>query len=114
MTRDPDYFLNNMKNYGSLFLGAAHQRRLWRQGDRHQPHAADQEERRATPAACGSASSSRPAPIRRCLTDEASAKIGEFCSRLCMLEGFAGHAEQANIRVRRYGGRNVPYAQAAE
>ena len=43
MTRDPDYFLDNMKNYGSLFLGAAHQRRLWRQGDRHQPHAADQE-----------------------------------------------------------------------
>ena len=36
--------------------------------------------------------------------------IGERCSRLCMLEGFAGHAEQANIRVRRYGGRNVPYA----
>jgi len=40
--------------------------------------------------------------------------IGEVCSRLCILEGFSGHAEQANIRVRRYGGRNVPYAQAAE
>ena len=38
--------------------------------------------------------------------------IGEYCSRLCMLEGFAGHAEQANIRVRRYGGRNIPYATA--
>src|SRR5206468_553979 len=48
------------------------------------------------------------------LTDAASAMIGEYCSRLCMLEGFAGHAEQANVRVRRYGGRNVPYAQAAE
>ena len=46
-------------------------------------------------------------------TDEASAMIGEYCSRLCMLEGFAGHAEQANIRVRRYGGRNIPYATAA-
>jgi len=47
---------------------------------------------------------------QRILTDEASAKIGEYCSRLCMLEGFAGHAEQANIRVRRYGGRNIePY-----
>ena len=43
MTRDPDVFLNGMKNYGSLFLGPAHQCRLWRQGDRHQPHAADQE-----------------------------------------------------------------------
>ena len=39
--------------------------------------------------------------------------IGEFCSRLCMLEGFVGHAEQANIRVRRYGDRNVPYGAAA-
>ena len=45
MTRDPDYFLNNMKNYGSLFLGSRDQRRLWRQGDRHEPHAADQEGR---------------------------------------------------------------------
>jgi sulfopropanediol 3-dehydrogenase len=33
---------------------------------------------------------------------------------LCMLEGFVAHAEQANVRVRRYGGRNVPYAHAAE
>ena len=40
--------------------------------------------------------------------------IGEYCSRLCVLEGFLGHAEQANVRVRRYGGRNVPYATAAE
>ena len=46
-------------------------------------------------------------------TDAASAMIGEYCSRLSMLEGFAGHAEQANVRVRRYGGRNVPYATGA-
>jgi sulfopropanediol 3-dehydrogenase len=51
---------------------------------------------------------------QKVLTDEASAKIGEVCSRLCVLEHFLGHAEQANIRVRRYGGRNVPYATAAE
>jgi sulfopropanediol 3-dehydrogenase len=48
------------------------------------------------------------------LTDEASTMIGEYCSRLCALEGFAGHGEQANIRVRRYGGKNVPYAGKAE
>ena len=66
MTRDPDFFLANMTNYGSLFLGAAHQCRLWRQGDRHQSHAADQEERALHRRACGWASSSRPAPIRRC------------------------------------------------
>ena len=46
-------------------------------------------------------------------TDAASAMIGEYCSRLSMLEGFAGHAEQANVRVRRYGGRNIPYATGA-
>ena len=51
---------------------------------------------------------------QKVLTDEASALIGEYCSRLCILEGFSGHAEQANVRVRRYGGRNVAYAQAAE
>jgi sulfopropanediol 3-dehydrogenase len=51
---------------------------------------------------------------QRVTTDEASAMIGEKCSRLCMLEGFVGHAEQANVRVRRYGQRNVPYATAPE
>ena len=50
---------------------------------------------------------------QKVLTDEASSKIGEYCSRLCALEGFSGHGEQANIRVRRYGGRNIkPYAAA--
>jgi sulfopropanediol 3-dehydrogenase len=51
---------------------------------------------------------------QKVLTDEASAMIGKYCSRLCMLEGFVAHAEQANIRLRRYGGVNVPYAQAAQ
>jgi len=46
--------------------------------------------------------------------DEAAAMVGEYGSRLCMLEGFVGHAEQCNIRVRRYGGKNVPYGEAAE
>jgi len=48
------------------------------------------------------------------VTDEASALIGGYCSRLCLLEGFVGHAEQANVRVRRYGGQNVPYGEAAQ
>ena len=50
----------------------------------------------------------------RIVTDEASAMIGEYCSRLCALEGFAGQGEQANIRVRRYGHREVPYAGKVE
>ena len=48
------------------------------------------------------------------MTDEAATLIGEYGSRLCMLEGFVGHAEQCNIRVRRYGGKNVPYGEAAD
>jgi sulfopropanediol 3-dehydrogenase len=51
---------------------------------------------------------------QRVLTDEAAAEIGAYCSRLCMLEGFVGHAEQANLRVRSYGRRKVGYGQAAE
>ena len=47
-------------------------------------------------------------------TDAAAAELGERCSRLCMLEGFVGHAEQANLRARRYGGRNIPYGSAAK
>jgi sulfopropanediol 3-dehydrogenase len=46
-------------------------------------------------------------------SDAASAMIGEYGSRLSMLEGFVGHAEQANVRVRRYGGRNIPYGTGA-
>jgi sulfopropanediol 3-dehydrogenase len=51
---------------------------------------------------------------QRVLTDEASALIGAYASRLCHMEGFVGHAEQANIRVRRFGRRNVGYATAVE
>ncbi len=50
---------------------------------------------------------------QRVTTDEAAAKIGAYGSRLCMLEGFVGHAEQCNVRVRRYGGQNVGYGQPA-
>ena len=51
---------------------------------------------------------------RRVLTDSVSAMIGASCSRLCMLEGFVGHAEQANVRIRRFGGRNIPYGGEAD
>lgn len=50
--------------------------------------------------------------FQRVLTCEASVLIGFYGSRLCALKGMAGHGEQANIRVRRCGGREVPYAGA--
>ena len=51
---------------------------------------------------------------QRVLTDDASAGLGRTALRLCALEGFTGHGEQANIRVRRYGGGNIPYGAAAQ
>ena len=113
MTRDPDYFLNNMKNYGSLFLGP---RTNVAYGDKviGTNHTLPTKKAARYTGGLWVGKFLKTCTYQRVLTDEASAKIGEVCSRLCMLEGFVAHAEQANIRVRRYGGRNVPYGQAVE
>ena len=113
MTRDPDYFLNNMTNYGALFLGA---RTNVAYGDKviGTNHTLPTKKNARFTGGLWVGKFLKTCTYQRVLTDEASAKIGEVCSRLCVLEGFLGHAEQANIRVRRYGGRNVPYATAAE
>ena len=113
MTKDPDYFLANMKNYGALFLGP---RTNVAYGDKviGTNHTLPTKKNARFTGGLWVGKFLKTCTYQRVLTDEASAKIGEVCSRLCILEGFSGHAEQANIRVRRYGGRNVPYAQAAE
>jgi sulfopropanediol 3-dehydrogenase len=113
MTKDPDYFLNNMRNYGALFLGP---RTNVAYGDKviGTNHTLPTKKNARFTGGLWVGKFMKTCTYQRVLTDEASAKIGEVCSRLCILEGFSGHAEQANIRVRRYGGRNVPYAQAAE
>ena len=113
MTRDPDYFLLNMKNYGSLFLGP---RTNVAYGDKviGTNHTLPTKKNARFTGGLWVGKFLKTCTYQKVLTDEASAMIGEYCSRLCVLEGFLGHAEQANIRVRRYGGRNVPYAQAAE
>ena len=113
MTRDPDVFLNGMKNYGSLFLGP---RTNVAYGDKviGTNHTLPTRKAARYTGGLWVGKFLKTCTYQKVLTDEASAMIGEYCSRLCMLEGFTGHAEQANVRVRRYGGRNVPYAQAAE
>src|SRR5215208_1713570 len=113
MTRDPDVFLNGMKNYGSLFLGP---RTNVAYGDKviGTNHTLPTKKNARFTGGLWVGKFLKTCTYQKVLTDEASAMIGEYCSRLCMLEGFTGHAEQANVRVRRYGGRNVPYAQAAE
>ncbi|HLL26624.1 MAG TPA: histidinol dehydrogenase [Xanthobacteraceae bacterium] len=113
MTGDPDYFLNNMKNYGSLFLGP---RTNVAYGDKviGTNHTLPTKKAARYTGGLWVGKFLKTCTYQKVLTDEASALIGEYCSRLCILEGFSGHAEQANVRVRRYGGRNVAYAQAAE
>ena len=113
MTRDPDYVLQNLQNYGSLFLGA---RTNVAYGDKVIGTNHTLPTRRAARYTGGLwvGKFLKTCTYQKVLTDQASAQIGEVCSRLCILEGFAGHAEQANVRVRRYGGRNVAYAAAAE
>lgn len=113
MTRDPDYFLNHMTNYGALFLGP---RTNVAYGDKviGTNHTLPTRKAARYTGGLWVGKFLKTVTYQRVLTDEASAKIGEYCSRLCMLEGFSGHAEQANVRVRRYGRRNVPYASAAE
>ncbi|KQU49819.1 histidinol dehydrogenase [Sphingomonas sp. Leaf339] len=113
MTRDPDYFLTNMTNYGALFLGP---RTNVAYGDKviGTNHTLPTKKAARYTGGLWVGKFLKTCTYQRVTSDAASAMIGEYCSRLCALEGFAGHGEQANVRVRRYGGRNVPYAGRAE
>jgi sulfopropanediol 3-dehydrogenase len=113
MTRDPDYFLQHMTNYGALFLGP---RTNVAYGDKviGTNHTLPTKKAARYTGGLWVGKFLKTCTYQKVLTDEASAMVGGYCSRLCALEGFAGHGEQANIRVRRYGGRNVPYAGRVE
>jgi sulfopropanediol 3-dehydrogenase len=113
MTRDPEYFLRNMKNYGALFLGP---RTNVAYGDKviGTNHTLPTGKTARYTGGLWVGKFIKTCTYQKVLTDQASAAIGEYCSRLCVLEGFYGHAEQANIRVRRYGGRKVAYGSAVQ
>lgn len=113
MTSDPDYFLHNMKNYGALFLGP---RTNVAFGDKviGTNHTLPTNKAARYTGGLWVGKFLKTCTYQRILSDEASAMVGAYGSRLCLMEGFAGHAEQANIRVRRYGGKNVGYAMPAE
>ncbi|MDO8533543.1 MAG: histidinol dehydrogenase [Xanthobacteraceae bacterium] len=112
MTKDPDYFLANMTSYGALFLGP---RTNVAFGDKVIGTNHTLPTRKAAHYTGGLwvGKFLKTCTYQKVLTNEASDLIGRYCSRLCILEGFSAHAEQANVRVRRYGGRNVDYAQPA-
>ncbi|OCJ17261.1 histidinol dehydrogenase [Rhizobium sp. AC44/96] len=113
MTSDDDWFLNNLKNYGALFLGA---RTTVAYGDKviGTNHTLPTMRAARYTGGLWVGKFLKTCTYQKILTDQASALVGEHASRLCMMEGFAGHAEQANVRVRRYGKRNIDYATAVE
>jgi sulfopropanediol 3-dehydrogenase len=113
MTRNPDYFLHKMTNYGAMFLGP---RTNVAFGDKviGTNHTLPTNKAARYTGGLWVGKFLKTCTYQRVTTDEASSLIGEYCSRLCALEGFSGHGEQANIRVRRYGGRNIPYAGAVD
>ena len=103
MTERDDWFLKNMINYGALFLG---QRTNVSYGDKviGTNHTLPTLKASRYTGGLWVGKFLKTCTYQKILTDEASVKVGEYCSRLCKLEGFAGHKEQADIRVRRYGG----------
>ena len=113
MTDRDDWFLENMTCYGALFLGA---RTNVANGDKviGTNHTLPTKKAGRYTGGLWVGKFLKTHSYQKVMTDEAAAMIGAYGSRLCMLDGFVGHAEQCNVRVRRYGGQNVPYGAAAE
>ena len=113
MTDRDDWFLEEMHSYGALFLGP---RTNVANGDKviGTNHTLPTKKAGRYTGGLWVGKFLKTHSYQKVVTNEAAAMIGEYGSRLCMLEGFVAHAEQCNVRVRRYGGRNVPYGGAAE
>ncbi|MGB1154900.1 MAG: histidinol dehydrogenase [Paracoccaceae bacterium] len=113
MTDRDAWYLEHMHSYGALFLGP---RTNVANGDKviGTNHTLPTKKAGRYTGGLWVGKFLKTHSYQRIDTDEAATKIGEYGSRLCMLEGFVGHAEQCNIRVRRYGGKNVAYGAAAE
>ena len=112
MTDRDDWFLEHMTCYGALFLGP---RTNVANGDKviGTNHTLPTKKAGRYTGGLWVGKFLKTHSYQKVLTDEAAAEIGAYGSRLCILEGFVGHAEQCNLRVRRYGGINVPYGGAA-
>ena len=112
MTDRDDWFLEHMTCYGALFLGP---RTNVANGDKviGTNHTLPTKKAGRYTGGLWVGKYLKTHSYQRVTTDEAAAAIGAYGSRLCMLEGFVGHAEQCNVRVRRYGGINVPYGERA-
>jgi|TARA_B100000768_G_scaffold123984_1_gene114689 sulfopropanediol 3-dehydrogenase len=112
MTDRDDWFLEHMTCYGALFLGA---RTNVSNGDKviGTNHTLPTKKAGRYTGGLWVGKFLKTHSYQRITTDEAATEIGAYGSRLCLLEGFVGHAEQCNLRVRRYGGVNIPYGGSA-
>ena len=112
MTDRDDWFLEKMHSYGALFLGP---RTNVANGDKviGTNHTLPTKKAGRYTGGLWVGKYLKTHSYQKVTTDEAAALIGAYGSRLCMLEGFVGHAEQCNLRVRRYGGVKVPYGTGA-
>ena len=112
MTDRDDWFLEYMTCYGALFLGA---RTNVSNGDKviGTNHTLPTKKAGRYTGGLWVGKYLKTHSYQKITTDEAAAEIGAYGSRLCLLEGFVGHAEQCNVRVRRYGGANIPYGEGA-
>ncbi|MSP02536.1 MAG: histidinol dehydrogenase [Acetobacteraceae bacterium] len=105
MTKDPRWFLERMTNYGALFLGMETNVAY---GDKVIGTNHTLPTKRAARYTGGLwVGKFLKTVTYQQVSPEATAMIGEYCSRLCAIENFAGHKEQADLRVRRYGGKNA-------
>lgn len=113
MTDRDDWYLENMRSYGALFLGP---RTNVANGDKviGTNHTLPTKKAGRYTGGLWVGKFLKTHSYQKITTDEAATKIGEYGSRLSLLEGFVGHAEQCNVRVRRYGHKNIPYGEAAE
>ena len=113
MTRDPNVFLNRLTNYGALFLGP---RTNVSFGDKviGTNHTLPTNKNARYTGGLWVGKFLKTCTYQRVTTDAASAQIGEICSRLCHMENFAGHGEQANLRVRKYGKRDVAWYEPVQ
>ena len=105
LTRDPRWFLERMTNYGALFLGKETNVAY---GDKviGTNHTLPTKKAARYTGGLWVGKFLKTVTYQQ-VTAQASAMIGEYCSRLCAIENFAGHQEQADLRVRRYGGKNA-------